>query len=274
MNYKISEKNGVTYITFPIFEKYNVVHGFSTRKGGVSEGCFSSMNLSFSRGDDRDCVMKNHEIFAETIGYDVKSVVTTDQKHGNHIRIVTKADCGKGIFSERDYENIDGLVTNEQGVTLSTYYADCIPTFYYDPVKNVVGTSHSGWRGTVARIGKETVEAMVREYGSKPEDILAVVGPGICRDCYEVSEDVALQFIDEFGVDNKARFMDEKPNAKYMLDLKEACKLTLLEAGILPEHLEVVKLCTCCNPDLLYSHRKMGDKRGNLAGFIALPKEI
>ena len=183
---------------------------------------------------------------------------------------------------ERNYTDVDGMITNVPGICLVTSYADCVPLYFVDPVKKAIGLSHSGWRGTVGKIGKNTVQLMQENFGSKPEDLLAAVGPSVCMDCYEVSEDVADAFKEEFGAEisqddstsgyswNGKSILMNKGNGKYQLDLWGANRLVLLDAGILPEHLAVTNVCTKCNPDLLYSHRVMGDKRGNLAAFLSL----
>lgn len=195
----VNTKNDVSYLTYPAFEEIpGFCHGFSTRLGGVSEGMFSTMNLSFNRGDDKDKVLENYRRIAGAIGFSLEKTVCSDQTHTTNIRIVTAQDAGKGILKEKDYHDIDGLVTNVQGLTLATSYADCVPLFFIDPIQKAVGLSHSGWKGTVGRIGARTIEVMEKTFGSRPEDIYAAIGPSICQDCYEVSEDVAEQFIEEF----------------------------------------------------------------------------
>ncbi len=168
---------------------------------------------------------------------------------------------------------MDGMITNEPGLMLATFYADCVPLFFVDPVKRAVGLSHSGWKGTAGKMGRCTVEAMVREFNSRPEDILAAIGPSICADCYEVSGDVILEFEKSFGAEAVESFSIRKGNGKYQLDLWEANRYVLLEAGIRPEHMAVTDICTCCNPDKLFSHRASHGKRGNLAAFLGLVEE-
>ena len=132
-----------------------------------------------------------------------------------------------------------------------------------------IGLSHSGWRGTVNRMGKATIEAMRREYGSRPEELRCAIGPSICQDCYEVSGDVAVEFEQAFaGHENE--ILIAKENGKYQLDLWKANEIVLLDAGVLPEHIEITDICTCCNPDLLFSHRASHGKRGNLGAFLCL----
>lgn len=274
-----SEKNvlnwhgekAVPYFTFPAFdEQSGIVHGFSSRLGGVSEGCLSSMNLSFSRGDEPDRVRENFRRIAESIGFSEKDLVFSMQTHTVNVRRVGKEDCGRGLERPVGYCDVDGLVTNEPGVVLATFYADCVPLFFVDPVRRCIGLSHSGWRGTVGKIGKATVEMMAREFGSDPEDILAAVGPSICQECYEVSEEVIGLFRENFAEDLWPKLFYRKDNGHYQLNLWEANRLIFQEAGILPEHITVTDICTACNPELLFSHRASGGKRGNLAGFLEL----
>lgn len=265
------EEKAAPYFTFPAFDELpGIVHGFSSRLGGVSEGCLSSMNLSFSRGDEPERVRENFRRIAESIGFSEKDLVFSMQTHTVNVRRVGKEDCGRGLERPVGYRDVDGLVTNEPGVVLATFYADCVPLFFVDPVRRCIGLSHSGWRGTVGKIGKETVEMMAREFGSDPEDILAAVGPSICQECYEVSEEVIGLFRENFAEDLWPKLFYRKDNGHYQLNLWEANRLIFQEAGILPEHITVTDICTACNPELLFSHRASGGKRGNLAGFLEL----
>ena len=137
-------------------------------------------------------------------------------------------------------------------------------------MKCVIGLSHSGWRGTVAKIGKATVEKMKEEYGCHPEDILAAIGPSICQDCYEVSEDVIEEFKTAFAGEYQERLYYKKKNGKYQLNLWETNRLIFLEAGIPEANISMPGICTCCNPEFLFSHRASHGKRGNLAAFLGL----
>lgn len=260
----------VPVLRYKIFDAYpELVVGFSTRLGGVSKGYLGSMNLSFTRGDEEASVMENHRRFAQACGYDYTKLVFSDQVHKTNLRIVTKDDCGKGIVRERDFSEIDGLITQEVGIPLMTFYADCVPLFLYDPVQRVIATAHSGLRGTVGRIGMVVVQKMQELYGSKPEDIICAIGPSICKACYEVSKDVA----DACGVyteEQRKILLEDKGNGKYQLDLHQACYYNFTDAGVLPEHIALPDICTCCNPELLFSHRASGGRRGNLGGVIML----
>ena len=245
-----------------------VEHGFSTRLGGVSGGHFRSMNLSYTRGDNKEAVDKNFERFCSEIRMDWKKIVSTDQTHTANVRAVTEKDAGHGITRPKTVFDIDGQVTNVPGLVLITYHADCVPLFFVDPVKKAIGLTHSGWRGTAARIGKNTVEAMTEHYGSRPEDIIGVIGPSICQSCYEVSEDVAEVFLKSLRVSD--RLVYEKPDHKFQLNLWEANYQVMVDAGMRPENITVTRWCTGCHPDLLWSHRKTGANRGSLAAFLCL----
>lgn len=267
------------YLTYPMLEETGIVtHMVSTRLGGASRGMFSSMNYSYTRGDEKEAVDENYRRTARVFGVSADAFVCSDQTHTTNVRVVTASDGGKGVTRPKDYRDVDGLVTNVPGLILSTFYADCVPLLFVDPVHRAVGCSHSGWRGTVAEMGRVTVETMTREYGSRPADIVAAIGPSICQDCYEVSSDVAEQFEALFSQE-KYRFADveeilyKKGNGKYQLDLWKANEAVLLAAGILREHLSVTDICTCHNPDYLFSHRASNGKRGNFGAFIMLKDE-
>ena len=268
-------EGAVPYLSFPMFRDTGLVtDGFSTRLGGVSEGCFSSLNLSFDRGDDRAAVAENFRRMGEALGVRCEDMVLSQQTHTTNIRIVTDEDRGKGITRERDYTDIDGLITNVPGICLVTTYADCVPLYFLDPAKKVIALSHSGWRGTVGKIGKKTVELMHDNFGSDPADILAAVGPSVCQDCYEVSADVTDRFREVFDRSVWEKLFYEKPDGKYQLDLWKANEKIFLEAGIRKDHIAVTNVCTHCNSGILYSHRAMGDKRGNLCAFLALKRDM
>ena len=263
--------NGIVpLLKFSNLEETGVVkHGFSTRLGGVSEGIFASMNVSFTRGDDKQAVEENYRRIAKALGVEEKSFVCSDQTHTTNVRLVTGNDCGKGVLREKDYTDVDGLITNEPGVTLATFYADCVPLFFVDPVHCAIGLSHSGWKGTVGRMGKQTILAMQEAFGTKSQDLVCAIGPSICQDCYEISEDVAQEFYREF-LEHGDSILEAKENGKYQLDLWKVNAIILEEAGVLPQNIAVTNICTCCNPDLLFSHRASRGKRGNLGAFLCL----
>ena len=263
----------VPLLHFPLLEKCSfITHAFTTRMGGVSTGDCTSMNLSFTRGDDEAAVRENYRRIAAALGTDAKQFVCSDQTHTTNVRRVTKADAGKGVVIPKDYTDVDGLITNEPGIVLSTFYADCVPLYFVDPVHRAIGLSHSGWRGTVNKMGQVTIEAMKREFGSKPEELYCAIGPSICQDCYEISRDVAEEFMKAFP-EHVNDILLQKSEEKFQLDLWKANEIVMLESGILPEHLAVTNICTCCNPTELFSHRASKGKRGNLAAFLMIKKE-
>lgn len=293
---QLLEQDGIPYLQFKSLAKTGVVrHLFTTRGGGVSEGIYASMNLGFTRGDERKCVEENIRRIAELLGCRREDMIASDQTHTANVRLVTGADRGHGITREKTFFDTDGLVTEERGIVLATFYADCVPLFFVDPVHPAVGLSHSGWRGTVQGIGEETVRKMQEYFGSKPGDIIAAIGPSICADCYEVSQDVAEHFLGEFWEkyqndrfcrlttdpakmrdallcrkEKSHQDLENAEDVKYQLNLWVANQCVLEKAGILPEHIEVTSLCTCCNSEELFSHRASHGQRGNLGAFLGL----
>lgn len=266
------EKNGVRYLQFPALIETGVCrHLFSTRMGGVSKGHLGTMNLSYSRGDAKENVDENFRRIAGVLDCAMEDFVLSHQTHTTNVKMVTEKDKGRGIVKELGYTDIDGLITNEPGIVLSTFYADCVPLFIVDPVKKAIGLSHSGWRGTVEKMGKVTIQKMTEEYGSNPEDIIAAIGPSICVDCYEVSMDVADAFKDAFKeADNLEQIVIPKSNEKAQLDLWQANLAVFLEAGVKRENIILPDICTACNKELLFSHRASNGKRGNLGAFLML----
>ena len=297
---ELNEKNGVVYLTYPSLTACDfITHAFSTRIGGVSQGMFSTMNLSFTRGDEEQAVRENFRRIAAAIGVSVEDMVFSDQTHTTNVRVITEADRGNGITRPKDFFEVDGMITNVPGLVLTTFYADCVPLYFVDPVHHAIGLSHSGWRGTVGKIGQKTIELMQQTYNTDPADIIAAIGPSICKSCYEISEDVAREFQSAFPEEACTQFLDLAPTAnsqalepdlkantqaieldpilpesspKYHLDLWKANQLILAEAGVPESNITLPDLCTNHNPDLLFSHRYTQGHRGNLAAFLSITK--
>lgn len=270
----VRNNKGVTFLSYPVFDDMDwIVHGFSTRLGGVSQGIYSSMNLSFTRGDEESSVRENYNRIAAAMGVQAEDIVTSDQTHTCNVRKVTEEDRGKGITCSRDYTDIDGMITDVPGLVLATFYADCVPLYFADPVHHAVGLSHSGWRGTVQKIGAVTIKKMAEEYGSDPADIKVAIGPSICQKCYEVSLDVVEEFKNAFDQKHWEKLFYAKENGKYQLNLWEANRIIFVESGILEENISMPNICTCCNPELLFSHRASHGKRGNLGAFLGIKKQ-
>ena len=275
-----SNENRTTYIDYTstpviiykIFDGYDkLVTGFSTKLGGVSRAHLYSLNLSFTRGDDADNVIENHKRFAKAVGYDIERLVFSNQVHGTNIRVIdSEEDAGKGMIKVSDIKEVDGLVTNLPNIPLMTFYADCVPIYYYDKVNNVIGLVHSGWKGTVSNIAGRMVQTMQEVYNSNPSDIICAIGPSICKSCYEVDDVVIDRVKEGFNEEEYKQIVEEKQDGKYQLDLHLACKINLMNAGILEKNIAMPDLCTCCNNNILYSHRASNGKRGNLAAVIML----
>lgn len=280
----------MAYFTFAGLEQTGIVeHFFSTRYGGVSSDYLYSLNFSYSQGDNKENVDENYRRAAAHLGMTSSDIVCSQQTHTTNVRKVTAADKGKGVVCERDYTDVDGMITNEKGIILATFYADCVPLFIVDPVNRAIGLSHSGWRGTVGKMGKVTLDQMRAEYGTKPEEVRVAIAPSICQGCYEVSEDVALAFGEAFAQEDakaeaylvrykqeytqkeiKDCLMYRKENGKYQLNLWYANYRVFRDAGVPDENIEVTDVCTCCNHKLMFSHRASRGKRGNLGAFMML----
>ena len=263
----------VPVIGFELYRNYTwLTHGFSTRYGGVSDGIYKSMNLSFSQGDDERRVLKNHGIMAKTMGVELADMVYSHQTHTTNVLRVTKEHAGMGFTVTRNFHDVDGLVTDVPGLMLVTAYADCVPLYFADTRLHVIGLSHSGWRGTVNNMAQATVDKMSYEFGSRPCDIAAFIGPSICASCYEVGDDVARNFRDRYGAESE-KILTKKEAAsedKYYLNLHAANRINMLNAGISPQNIHVTDICTCCNPELLFSHRASKGKRGGLCGYMMI----
>ena len=291
-NFHEQQEGSISYITFPKLEEIgNVSHLFTTREGGVSEGEFSSLNLSYTRGDDAECVEKNYRRVAKALGCEISDIVCSDQTHTVNVKRVISQDKGKGVVRQKDYTDIDGLITNEPGIALATFYADCVPLYIVDIKNHAIGLSHSGWRGTVQKMGEVTLQAMNQAYSTEPKDVRVAIGPSICQSCYEVSEDVANEFMAAFPnaeqyereyhnylaqkeeseqIEHRSCLCYRKENGKYQLNLWFANYVVFREAGVAQEQIEITDVCTCCNSQLLFSHRASHGRRGNLGAFLMI----
>ena len=259
----------VLFHTASVLECEDIVHGFSTRVGGVSTGHFASLNLRGSGAvqDQSENVRENYRRFCAALGTQSECCVLAKQVHEDTVRVVTAADAGKGLLVPQDY-TADALVTNEPGLNLMVFSADCGIFLFHDPVSRCVGAVHAGWRGTALGLPGKMVAEMGRLYGAKPEDIRVAVGAGIGPCCFETDDDVPDAMLKAFGGGAQAYF--EKRGAKWHIDLQEINLWQLREAGILTEHLDACKLCTACHGELYWSHRVMGDHRGVQAALIGL----
>ncbi len=281
--YTITEplNNGVAVVQFPAFSGFpELKHAFSTRMGGVSEGIYSTMNFRFGIGDTDENVLENYRRIFEALEIPWGSEVFTQQTHSVNVRVATTEDRGIGIGREVPYKDIDGLVTDVPGLALTIFTSDCVPVYLYDPVRKAIGVCHAGWRGTVGGISAKTAELMIETYGCNASNILAVIGPSIGPECFEVGEEVADEFRKAFGESVIIRRSKAKPSdcecdkaEKYRkphVDLWRANVLSLMSAGLTEKHISVSGLCTMCHPDIVFSHRATAGKRGSNAGFLMI----
>ena len=269
MSFQTHEQAGLVWLTAPLLQ--SVHHGFSTRKGGVSKPPFDSLNLGVSRGDESACVLENYGRICAALHVDAKRIVLSQQTHSANVREVTEADAGKGLLQQRDYTDVDALITNVPMLPLTVFSADCGIITLYDPIRKAIGAVHAGWRGCAAGIVEKTVQSMTSTYGSQPGDVLAAIGPCIGQCCFETDADVPEAMRAALGADAEPYF--EKRGAKWHIDLAGLNRQWLLRAGVTPEHIDACGLCTACRPDLFWSHRKMGEARGAQVAVIALPEE-
>ena len=266
----LNHANTVPFLTYNSLSELKFInHAFTTRLGGVSAGEFTSMNMAFNRGDNPDSVTENYKRFCRSAGFDYSSLVASAQDHHTVVRAVTADDRGVGIYKPRDLQSVDALITNEPGVTLVTYYADCTPLFFVDTQNRVIGLAHAGWRGTVGRIGEKVIAKMTALYGTNPQHIRAAIGPAISVCCYEVDEPCAAHFLALEGLDT-AKFVFPKQGGKFMLDLLECNRQILVAAGVPAENITLSDLCTNCNSDLLWSHRATKGHRGTMSAMMCL----
>lgn len=257
----------------PLFQReIGLQHGFSTRKGGVSKEHLASLNLSFSVEDAKENVLENFRRIGERFGKTPEDFVLSKQSHETKVLKVGTKDRGKGITKDRDYEGIDALITDEEGLILSCFSADCVPILFYDPIHKAVGACHSGWRGTKGKILRNVVEEMRKHFSSNPAEILIAIGPSICKEQYVVSEDLALSFLEDYpdlGEDT-ASPIQRISKDKFQLDLWDLNRRIALDCGIKEEHISISGYCTMENPELFFSHRYSQGKRGLQGAFICL----
>ncbi len=267
--FTLREKNGVLYYTIPSFDRTNLVkHMFTTRVKGVSEFPFASLNLGINREDKIENVKENFKIVCNVLDVSIDSLVFSNQVHGTNIKIVDDEDVCEEILSLHPEEGVDGLLTNKRDLTLCTFYADCVPIFFLDYKKKVIGLAHAGWRGTVGKIAGKMIDKMIETYDCNTDNILVGIGPSIGPCCYEVDEIVYEKFNNNFT--NLEKLLISNDKGKWFLDLWAANMLILKCKGILDKNITVSRLCTSCNNDKFYSYRKENGETGRLAAIIHL----
>lgn len=260
-----SQKQGT--LEYLVAEGISVPHCFTTRFGGVSTGVLDSLNIAIKEGESRENVRENIRILSDALGFEMDALVTTRQTHSDIVRVVTKDDHISCFH--RDYPECDALVTNDPGVTLMIFTADCTPILLHDPVTGAVGAAHAGWRGTASEIGAKTVAAMVRQFGCDPADIRAAIGPNIAQCHFQTDADVPEAMLETFGPEAEKYIRAE--DDKYYVNLKEMNALSLRRAGV--GHIEISDACTACEPHRFWSHRVTKGQRGS-QGAVIVCKEV
>ena len=252
--------------------------GFTTRNGGVSSEHFNSLNCALHVHDNEADVIHNRELVAKACGMPFEAWTCGEQVHGSHVHVVTEEERGKGRLNREDaIQNTDSLVTDVTGVLLTSFYADCVPLMFLDPIQRVVGLAHAGWKGTVSNIGAATVHKMQEQFGCRLEHIQAAIGPSIGSCCYEVDERVIGEVQRVLAGDPQAEQVQNdiiRPTTSghAMLDLRELNRHLLIQAGILATNIECTTLCTGCNIDMFYSHRMEGGTTGRMMSWIGWKK--
>lgn len=258
--------SGIGIYTLPVLSALpGFDHGFSARTGGISDGCFSSLNLSFSRPEQPDRVMENYRRFCAAAGIPFARMVMDNYAHETTVLRVDAADAGRGYLAEA-LPSCDGLVTDDPTVTLVTGHADCMAFFCADPVRRCIGLAHAGWRGALGRIGANVLAAMREHYGSDPADVFVGVGPSICPNCFEVGRNVAELFAEEFP---DIPCVVGQAGEKAHVDLWMVAFQQFLDAGALPEHISLSGVCTAETP-ILYSHRRDRGETGGMAAYLRI----
>lgn len=281
MEIRVSE--GIPLLQYPALERISFIcHGFSTRMGGVSEGIYSSMSFKEDGDDSEANIRENYRRISLALGCDMKKMVRPQLCHGIRVHKVEKSDFGVGVLAKSTLLDYDGLITDMPGVTLVATFADCVPIYFVDTVHKAIGLAHSGWRGTVNRIALHMLQAMKESYGTEPYDVTVAIGPCICGACYEVGQELFEAFQKDFsGAVEKHTgicFQDvcrlhtvsQEGEKKYHLDLRLANLMTLLAAGVPRDQIVISDICSCCNPELIFSQRYTKGKRGVSAAFLGL----
>lgn len=254
---------------FDIFPQDKFIHGISTRHGGCSTGEYASLNLGLHVGDTAGDVVANRRIFCTALGMQAERTATCQQVHGNKVAVVTEKQAGAGFLDySQSIADTDALITNVPGLPLMLFFADCTPILLADPVQRAVGIAHGGWKGTFGSIVEETVFAMTKAYGSKPEDMLAAIGPSIGSCCYQIGDDLAEKF--QLAFPDFSYEILSGTKGDMHLDLQRTNTLQLMRAGLLPEHIENAHVCTCCHSEQFFSYRADKGKTGRIAAIISV----
>lgn len=266
MSLKTIRTGNLEYLTA---QGISVPHCFTTRYGGVSRGYLESLNIGASRGDRPENVVENYRILGNALGFAPEDTVFARQTHTDTVRLVGRDDRGTGLFRPPFAEPCDALITNDPGVALVVFTADCTPILLYDPVTGGVGAVHAGWRGTAADIAGKTVEKMRACFGTRPENIRAAIGPNIGMCCFETDRDVPDAMTAALG--NAALPHIRQTGEKFHVDLKQINALFLRRRGV--THIEISGECTACQYERFWSYRRVGSQRGSQGAIILCQEE-
>ncbi len=267
--WKLYNKQECQFLSIESWLAAGVNMAFSTRRGGVSEEPFRSLNLGLHVGDDVRSVSANRAIFLQAFQADLGQAVCCQQVHGSNVLRINKSHQGRGAYLfEQSLPDCDAMITNESGVYLLTFYADCQPIYFFDPVHRAVGIAHSGWKGTMDRIAVKTLETMRQEFASRSDEIYIAIGPGIGSCCFEIAPDLArkvdIAFYDFHDI------IYHKETSSIYWDLSETNRQMLIKQGVNPDRISTSKLCTSCHPESFFSYRREQGKTGRMGALIAL----
>ncbi|WP_059104692.1 peptidoglycan editing factor PgeF [Shouchella shacheensis] len=247
----------------------HLLAGFTTRNGGVSKGPFHSLNLGFHVGDDPCSVVENRTRVAEDIGLPLDRWIGSEQVHGARIVYVTREDAGRGATSlDTALLGTDGLYTSDEGLVLTSLYADCTPLSFYAPTHGFIGLAHAGWKGTVAKIGPTMVHTWKKEHDIPTENVFVLVGPCISADHYEVDERV-MQEVRKVCPEADTMPFEETRPGHYSLNLSLLNKQLLIRAGVKEDHIYMSSYCTF-KEHQFFSHRGDQGRSGRMMSVIAL----
>lgn len=266
----------LSLIRYPILNA--VPHCFTTRTGGVSKGAQASLNMSFSREASGETVLENYRRVAAALGVDFTKMTHVPQCHGDRILTVTERETGIGItkpdLPETEVSGYDAMITDVPGTVLCTLHADCVPVLFYDARTNAVGAVHSGWRGTALRIAEKTVRQMKACYGTRPEQLKAVIGPSIGMLHFETDRDVYDAMQEAFGDLTEEKRLVCRENEKYHISVSGFVYRTLLDAGLLPDNITYDQHCTYTEETRFFSHRRDKGNTGAMAAVIAARSDL
>lgn len=266
--------DGIPYLSFKTFDELGIPNLYSTRyesfETGSGEGIkgFRTAVMKTESAEEAGPIVKaNRDRLARQLGSSLEFECITDQKHTNYVYAATEADLGSSLLSGKPLHKqfVDGVVTDVPGMLLTVFGGDCPSVYLADPVRKAIGLVHAGWKGTFGKIPEVAIANMVVRYGCNPKDMYAAIGPGICKDCYEMGDEIYEQFASAWGKADADRILSKYPakkadgsdipGGKYHLDLREANRMTLVRAGIPEDHISVSNVCTKCNVDTFYSYR-------------------